>query len=43
MEKFDLVEHLKRQKEWSEKTFGPGIRTEGLIAKVNLIEIKVEK
>lgn len=28
---FDMVAHLKRQLEWSLKTFGPGDRTEGVI------------
>lgn len=28
---FDLVKHLKRQTEFSEKTFGPGKRTEGVV------------
>ena len=27
----DFIAHLYRQKEWSEKTFGPGERTEGII------------
>ena len=27
----DLVEYLEHQREWSEKTFGPGERTAGLI------------
>jgi len=29
--KFDLVAHLHRQRKWSEKTFGPGPRTKGVI------------
>lgn len=28
---FDLVEHLHRQRDWSEKTFGPGARTAGVL------------
>ena len=28
---FDLVKHLKHQRYWSEKTFGPGARTQGII------------
>lgn len=28
---FDLVEHLKRQMAFSAKTFGPGVRTKGVI------------
>lgn len=31
LSEYDLVEHLKKQKEWSENTFGPGERTEGVI------------
>ncbi len=27
---FDLIQHLDRQKAFSEKTFGPGARTEGI-------------
>ncbi len=27
----NLVKHLRRQKEWSEKTFGPGARTAGVL------------
>lgn len=27
----NLIEHISRQKEWSEKTFGPGARTNGII------------
>lgn len=30
MNKFDLTQHLYEQKEFSENTFGPGIRTEGV-------------
>lgn len=29
--RFDIVEHLKRQRIWSERTFGPGERTQGVI------------
>jgi hypothetical protein len=28
---FDLEKHLQRQRAWSEKTFGPGERDEGII------------
>jgi hypothetical protein len=31
MNTFDLISHLKKQQEFSEKTFGPGERTEGII------------
>lgn len=27
---FDFIEYLKREREWSEKTFGPGARTRGV-------------
>jgi hypothetical protein len=29
--RFDFLAHLQRQRAWSEKTFGPGERTEGVI------------
>ena len=29
--RFDLVSHLLRQREWSARTFGPGLRTQGVI------------
>jgi hypothetical protein len=28
---FDMLAHLRRQREWSERTFGPGPRTAGVI------------
>lgn len=28
---FKFIEHLQRQRDWSEKTFGPGTRTQGVI------------
>lgn len=28
---FDMLAHLQRQREWSERTFGPGPRTQGVI------------
>ena len=28
---FDLLSHLRRQREWSERTFGPGDRTLGIV------------
>jgi hypothetical protein len=31
VKKFDLVKHLKRQKKFSETTFGPGTRTKGVV------------
>lgn len=38
---FDLVQHLTRQREWSERTFGPGERTHGVVAHIRkeLIEV----
>lgn len=27
----DLIKHLYRQREWSERTFGPGKRTDGVL------------
>jgi hypothetical protein len=29
--RFDLLLHLQRQQEWSERTFGPGVRAEGVV------------
>lgn len=39
---YDLVEHLERQREFSLRTFGPGMRTDGVIdhIKKELVEIK---
>lgn len=34
IDRFDLVSHLYRQRDWSSKTFGPGARTEGVIAHI---------
>ena len=31
MKPFDLLSHLGRQHEWSERTFGPGMRTKGVV------------
>lgn len=44
MNHYDLVEHLKRQQDFSLRTFGPGMRTAGLIdhIKKELVEIKAE-
>lgn len=28
---FDIIDHLQKQKEWSEKTFGPGERSVGVV------------
>lgn len=27
---FDFLAHLQRQRDWSERTFGPGLRTKGV-------------
>lgn len=41
---FDLVSHLKHQREWSEATFGPGARTAGVIDHIRkeLAEIEAD-
>jgi len=41
---FDMREHLQRQREWSEKTFGPGPRTGGIIDHITkeLVEIEAD-
>lgn len=38
---FNLEEHLARQREFSEQTFGPGLRTEGVVNHIRkeLLEI----
>lgn len=38
---FDLLHHLHRQRHWSEQTFGPGERTEGVVNHIRkeLIEV----
>ncbi len=40
----DLINHLNRQKEFSERTFGPGARTKGLVDHIRkeLKEIEAE-
>lgn len=40
---FDLVAHIQRQKEFSEKTFGPGPRTKGVIDHIRRELLEVEK
>lgn len=42
MSTYDLIWHLERQKEFSERTFGPGRRTAGVIdhIKKELVEIE---
>ena len=39
---FDLLAHLERQRVWSEKTFGPGERTEGVIDHIRKELIEIE-
>ena len=41
---FDMVAHLYRQSKWSEQTFGPGDRTQGVIDHIRkeLVEIEAE-
>jgi hypothetical protein len=34
LDDFDLLAHLRRQRAWSEKTFGPGARTAGVTAHI---------
>lgn len=43
-EPFDLVIHLERQREFSERTFGPGARTKGVVDNIRkeLIEIEAK-
>jgi hypothetical protein len=38
---YDLIAHLDRQKRFSEKTFGPGVRTHGILDHIRkeLVEI----
>lgn len=40
---FDLVKHLHRQREFSEKTFGPGSRTQGVIDHIRKELNEIEK
>ena len=41
---FDLVEHIRRQREFSYKTFGPGARSAGVVAHIRkeLSEIEAD-
>ncbi len=34
MNNYDLIEHLKRQRKFSITTFGPGMRTKGILAHI---------
>lgn len=40
--RFDLLRHLRRQREWSEATFGPGDRRKGIIDHIRKELIEVE-
>lgn len=41
---FDFYQHLRRQREWSEKTFGPGPRSQGVVDHIRkeLLEIEAD-
>lgn len=39
---FDFKKHLERQSEWSEKIFGPGDRTKGIVDHIRKELIEVE-
>jgi len=43
METFDLITHLYRQKTFSEKTFGPGNRTNGVLDHIRKELLEIEK
>ena len=42
--KFDFWSHLHRQRQWSEKTFGPGSRSQGVVDHIRkeLTEIEAD-
>jgi hypothetical protein len=42
MEDFNMVSHLKRQSEWSEKTFGPGSRAVGICNHIRKELLEIE-
>ncbi len=37
-----LIAHLKHQKDWSEKTFGPGSRTKGVLDHIRKELVEIE-
>jgi hypothetical protein len=39
---FDLIKHLERQREFSERTFGPGMRTQGVCDHIRKELLEVE-
>lgn len=43
METFDLVSHLRNQKHFSENTFGPGMRTKGVVDHIRKELVEIEK
>ncbi|HWK53111.1 MAG TPA: dATP/dGTP pyrophosphohydrolase domain-containing protein [Hyphomicrobiales bacterium] len=43
METFDLIQHLRRQRTFSERTFGPGHRTAGIIDHIRKELLEVER
>lgn len=43
MASWDLIQHLERQRAWSEKTFGPGERTQGVMDHIRKELGEIEK
>ncbi len=39
---FDMLAHLARQREFSEKTFGPGVRTKGVVDHIRKELLEIE-
>ena len=39
----NLIEHLQRQREWSERTFGPVDRTKGVVAHIRKELAEIEE
>lgn len=42
MRDFDFIAHLRRQREWSERTFGPGARTKGVVDHIRKELLEIE-
>lgn len=40
--RFDMLQHLARQREFSEKTFGPGVRTQGVVDHIRKELLEIE-
>ena len=38
----DLVAHIRRQREWSRRTFGPGERAKGVVAHIRKELVEIE-